>query len=175
MATFGYTGDGNAEDPTDAYVIGAPFTFGGATGSTLGNGYIRIRDSQNDHANADLYLGLYANSSGTPTTLLATATLRTTVTITLAWYTLTGASYSSLTNGTSYFLILCSNVGTNFATAYLNNTNTFSYKAGTSLPSPFGTREGTGTGQMCAYFDYTEPAGGSIIPQIMNYYRQLRA
>jgi hypothetical protein len=174
MATFGYTGDGNAVDGTNAYVLGAVFTFTGATGSTLGNGHVRVRDSVTDHANAILYLGLYANSSGTPTTLLATASLNTTVPTTQAWYTLTGASYSSLTNGTSYFVIVASNMGSGFETSLLNNTNTISYIPGTALPSPFGTREGTFTGQMCAYFDYTEPAGGSIIPQIMNYYRQLR-
>jgi hypothetical protein len=160
--TFGYAGTGSFEDYTNSYIIGSPFTFTGATGSTLGNGHVYVRDSITDHANATLYLGLYASSAGAPTTLLATASLTTTVTTSFAWYTLTGASYS-LTNGESYFLMLTSNMGDGFTVSQVH-ANTITYQQGTSLPNPWSAGEGNGGTvadyQACAYFDYTEPEGG---------------
>lgn len=151
MATFGTTTIGGTSNSGTAGPLGSKFTAP-ATGTITDMTFYGRVDSGN------AVLLIYADSAGSPTTLLAQSASQAGWTV-VDWHT---ASVSlAITSGTVYWLMMSHDTGGPQYTMYYDagSSNQLSYTGSGGIPDPYGTPNFLAW-NMSIYATYT--TGGAV-------------
>ena len=170
--TIGYASIGGTQDVTGAYIIACRFACPTTGSANPGTFYLYGRDTAGPRnwPGAVYELG-DGNISGNAK--LSTSDASISMQTTNGWRS-AAITYTGFTAGTDYFLAVAGQQISVCFTYYDTVTSGYEdmqYDGGTTLPNPFGVRDGTLAREGSMYIDYTAAGGGLSKPIAMYHYQ----
>ncbi len=170
--TIGYSSIGASEDGTGAYILACRFACSTTGTANPGTFYLYAKDTAGPRNwPGAVYEKGDGNISGNAK--LSTSDASISVTSTYGWRS-ANITYTGFTAVTDYFLAIAGQQISVCFTKYDTATPGYEdmqYDGGTTLPNPFGTRDGIIANEGSWYIDYTASGGGLSIPAVMHNIR----
>lgn len=168
--TVGYTSAPGTADDTNGYMLTNKHTAGSNGDANPGSAFIY---GSSDSGTLDSRVGVYANAAASPDGKARLASSSVISLTTTPGSRTAAVTWTGIVSGTSYFIGAAGSAGVNIYFDDLGATCWYDLLAvDATPPATYGTADGTFSGTVGAYVDYTASGGGLSIPVAMNQYRQ---